>query len=148
MDATEDPDAVSKPFWDSSQLYMRTWLDDLAIWLPSQLSDYATLVAQGSLITSQGKVATYDLNHALACRSRLIHFYTFDNPSPSVPQFAFNANNATQPPIGGTGPQARSQSPPSAATSAPGTAPPSASVSAQTTLGTTHSAAAAHSGRI
>eukprot|EP00965_Chrysotila_dentata_P170846 5639214-Pleurochrysis_carterae.AAC.1 len=114
-----------------------TWLDDLAIWLPSQLSDYATLAEQGFVITSQGKVATYDLNHDLACRSRLIPLYTFDNPSSRVPQFTFNANNATQPPIGGTGLQARSQSQPSAATSAPGTAPPPASVSALTTLGTT-----------
>eukprot|EP00965_Chrysotila_dentata_P093178 3077844-Pleurochrysis_carterae.AAC.1 len=67
MNATEDPYAVSKQSWGSSQMYMRTWLDDLSIWLPSQLSDYATLVEQGFVITSQGKVATYDLNHAQAC---------------------------------------------------------------------------------
>eukprot|EP00965_Chrysotila_dentata_P055224 1832684-Pleurochrysis_carterae.AAC.1 len=71
MTETDDPDTVSKPSWDSSQLHMRTWLDDLAIWLPSQQSDYATLVEQGYVITSQGKVAVYDLDHALAIRSRL-----------------------------------------------------------------------------
>eukprot|EP00965_Chrysotila_dentata_P224639 6194302-Pleurochrysis_carterae.AAC.1 len=47
MNDAEDPDIVSKPAWDSSQLHMRTWLDELAFWLSTQLSDYATLVEHG-----------------------------------------------------------------------------------------------------
>eukprot|EP00965_Chrysotila_dentata_P082983 2737722-Pleurochrysis_carterae.AAC.1 len=68
MNDSEDPESVSKPPWDSSQLHMRTWLDDFALWLPTQYADYASLVEHGYVFTSQGKVATYDLDHALAIR--------------------------------------------------------------------------------
>eukprot|EP00965_Chrysotila_dentata_P049866 1653128-Pleurochrysis_carterae.AAC.1 len=68
-DASPDTDTVSTPNWDSSQLYMRAWLDDLAAWLPTKNSDFATLVEFGYVLTSQGKVATYDMNHAIYCRS-------------------------------------------------------------------------------
>eukprot|EP00965_Chrysotila_dentata_P084585 2791941-Pleurochrysis_carterae.AAC.1 len=93
MNDSEDPDSVSKPSWDSSQLHMRTWLDDLALWLPTQLSDYATLV-----------------EHAI--RDRLQPLYSFDDPSPRAPAFAFVAPSAAQAAAGtaGTaGPQTRSQ---------------------------------------
>eukprot|EP00965_Chrysotila_dentata_P182842 6038403-Pleurochrysis_carterae.AAC.1 len=89
MNDSEDPETVSKPSWDSSQLHMRTWLDDLALWLPTQSSDYATLVEHGCVLTSQGKVATFDLDHALAIRDRLLQVHSFDDPSPRVPTFAF-----------------------------------------------------------
>eukprot|EP00965_Chrysotila_dentata_P043150 1433211-Pleurochrysis_carterae.AAC.1 len=105
MNDSEDPDSVSKPSWDSSQLHMRTWLDDLALWLPTQLSDYATLVERGYVLTSQGKVATFDLDHALAIRDRLQPLYAFDNPSPLVPTFAFSSLSTTQAAAGAAGPQ-------------------------------------------
>eukprot|EP00965_Chrysotila_dentata_P196705 6177749-Pleurochrysis_carterae.AAC.1 len=101
MSISTDPDSVFIPSWDSSQLHMRTWLDDLAVWLPTQQSDFATLVEQGFIITSQGKVATYDMDHALACRSRLQTVYSFDNPSPRVPSFAFATATAPQPAASG-----------------------------------------------
>eukprot|EP00965_Chrysotila_dentata_P072494 2395283-Pleurochrysis_carterae.AAC.1 len=105
MNESEDPESVSKPSWDSSQLHMRTWLDDLALWLPTQCADYASLVEHGFVLTSQGKVATYDLDHALAIRDRLQQVYTFDDPSPRVPTFAFGVPSAAQAAAGTTGPQ-------------------------------------------
>eukprot|EP00965_Chrysotila_dentata_P225721 6194941-Pleurochrysis_carterae.AAC.1 len=81
-DASTDTDTVSTPSWDSSQLFMRAWLDDLAAWLPTKNADFATLVEFGYVLTSQGKVATYDMDHAIHCRSRLIKSYTYDDPSP------------------------------------------------------------------
>eukprot|EP00965_Chrysotila_dentata_P037809 1257201-Pleurochrysis_carterae.AAC.1 len=71
-DASTDTDTVSTPSWDSSQLFMRAWLDDLAAWLPTKNADFATLVEFGYVLTSQGKVATYDMDHAIHCRSRLV----------------------------------------------------------------------------
>eukprot|EP00965_Chrysotila_dentata_P063338 2099118-Pleurochrysis_carterae.AAC.1 len=106
---------------------MRTWLDDLAHWLPTQQSDYATLVEHGFIITSQGKVATYDLDHALAIRSRLQQLYTFDNPSPCVPNFGFGTAGAPQTGAGAIGPQTRSQAA-TGSSAAPAAAPPPTSV--------------------
>eukprot|EP00965_Chrysotila_dentata_P134984 4464773-Pleurochrysis_carterae.AAC.1 len=134
MNDSEDPDSVSKPSLDFSQLHMRTWLDDLALWLPTQLSDYATLVEHGYVLTSQGKVATYDLDHALAIRDRLQPFHSFDDPSPRTPTFAFVAPSAAQAAAGtaGTaGPQTSSQGP-AGTSGAPAATATSASVSLST----------------
>eukprot|EP00965_Chrysotila_dentata_P006093 199662-Pleurochrysis_carterae.AAC.2 len=67
---TPDTDTVSVPFWKSSQLYLRARLDDLAIWLPAQHAKYSPLVEFGYVLTSQGGVAAYNVDHALHCRSR------------------------------------------------------------------------------
>eukprot|EP00965_Chrysotila_dentata_P230549 6197834-Pleurochrysis_carterae.AAC.5 len=77
--------------------------------MSTQLLDYATLVEHGFVITSQGKIATYDLDHALAIRDRLQPLYTFDDPSPRVPQFAFVTAGTAQTTAGVPGPQTRSQ---------------------------------------
>eukprot|EP00965_Chrysotila_dentata_P168772 5573282-Pleurochrysis_carterae.AAC.13 len=37
---SQDTDTISPPFLDSSQRYLREWLDDLATWLPAQHSNY------------------------------------------------------------------------------------------------------------
>eukprot|EP00965_Chrysotila_dentata_P066716 2208655-Pleurochrysis_carterae.AAC.1 len=66
---SNDADTVSAPTWDSSQLYLRAWLDNIAAWLPSQHSNYAPLIEYGYVLTSQGSVAAYTLEHALPCRS-------------------------------------------------------------------------------
>eukprot|EP00965_Chrysotila_dentata_P158534 5236491-Pleurochrysis_carterae.AAC.1 len=105
MNESENPESASKPSWDSSQLHMRTWLDDLALWLPTQYADYASLVEHGFVLTSQGKVTTYDLDHALAIRDRLQQVYTSDDPSPRVPTFTFGTPSAAQAAAGTTGPQ-------------------------------------------
>eukprot|EP00965_Chrysotila_dentata_P048400 1605325-Pleurochrysis_carterae.AAC.1 len=56
-DASTDTDPVSQPSWDSSQLYLRPWLDDVAAWLPAQHSNYSPLIEFGYVLTSQGSVA-------------------------------------------------------------------------------------------
>eukprot|EP00965_Chrysotila_dentata_P001516 50106-Pleurochrysis_carterae.AAC.1 len=86
--SSNDADTVSAPTWDSSQLYLRAWLDDIAAWLPSQHSNYAPLIEYGYVLTSQGSVAAYTLEHALHCRSRLLIAHTYDSPSPRDPVFA------------------------------------------------------------
>eukprot|EP00965_Chrysotila_dentata_P029536 981961-Pleurochrysis_carterae.AAC.1 len=134
MNDSEDPDSVSKPSSDSSQLHMRTWLDDLALWLPTQLSDYATLVEHGYVLTSQGKVATFDLDHTLAIRDRLQPLRSFDDSSPRVPTFAFSTPSTTQAAAGTAGPQTRSQAL-SGASAAPAATAASASVSLSTVPG-------------
>eukprot|EP00965_Chrysotila_dentata_P064687 2144916-Pleurochrysis_carterae.AAC.1 len=52
-----DSNSVSLPSWDSSQLYLRQWLDDIAAWLPGQHSNYPPLIEYGYVLTSQGSVA-------------------------------------------------------------------------------------------
>eukprot|EP00965_Chrysotila_dentata_P102180 3373379-Pleurochrysis_carterae.AAC.1 len=131
MNDSEDSESVSKPSWDSSQLHMRTWLDDLALWLPTQSSDYATLVEHGYVLTSQGKVATHDLDHALAIRDRLQQVNTFDDPSPRVPTFTFCEPSTAQAAAGTAGPQTRSQAL-TGASAAPAATATSASVSVST----------------
>eukprot|EP00965_Chrysotila_dentata_P102778 3393193-Pleurochrysis_carterae.AAC.1 len=90
---TSDTETVSAPTWDSSQLYLRAWLDDIAAWLPSQHA-YSTFVEYGYVRTSQGSVAAYRLEHALHCRSRLLVAHTFDSPSPRNPVFASQGSTA------------------------------------------------------
>eukprot|EP00965_Chrysotila_dentata_P210684 6186034-Pleurochrysis_carterae.AAC.3 len=85
---TSDSDSVSAPSWDSSQLHLRSWLDDVAAWLLAQHSNYSPLIEYGYVLTSQGSVAAYNLDHALHCRSRLLLAHTFDSPSPRNPVFA------------------------------------------------------------
>eukprot|EP00965_Chrysotila_dentata_P125706 4155273-Pleurochrysis_carterae.AAC.1 len=82
-----DFDTVSPPSWDSSQLDFRAWLDDVAAWLPSQHSNYSPLIEYGYVLTSQGSVAAYNLDHALHCRSCLLVAHSFDAPSPRNPVF-------------------------------------------------------------
>eukprot|EP00965_Chrysotila_dentata_P134768 4457893-Pleurochrysis_carterae.AAC.1 len=82
---TSDPDTVSPPSWDSSQLHLRPWLDDVASWLPAQHSNYSPLIEYGYVLTSQGSVATFDMDHALYSRSRLLVAHSFDSPSPRNP---------------------------------------------------------------
>eukprot|EP00965_Chrysotila_dentata_P035345 1175887-Pleurochrysis_carterae.AAC.1 len=86
--ASTDTDPVSQPVWDSSQLHLRPWLDDVAAWLPAQHSNYAPLIEFGYVLTSQGSVAAFNLEHALHCRSRLLIAHSFDSPSPRNPIFA------------------------------------------------------------
>eukprot|EP00965_Chrysotila_dentata_P013632 451199-Pleurochrysis_carterae.AAC.1 len=83
-----ESDSVSAPSLDSSQLYLRAWLDDVAAWLPGQHSNYSPLVEYGYVLTSQGSVAACNMEHALHCRSRLLLPHTFDSPSPRNPVFA------------------------------------------------------------
>eukprot|EP00965_Chrysotila_dentata_P002105 69539-Pleurochrysis_carterae.AAC.1 len=82
-----DPSTVSKPFWDSSQLTERAWLDDLVAWVPSCNSLYATLIEQGYSLTPQGRVVVYSNDHAKAVIHRLHPTHTFDSPSPVAPTF-------------------------------------------------------------
>eukprot|EP00965_Chrysotila_dentata_P160592 5302013-Pleurochrysis_carterae.AAC.1 len=124
-----DSDSVPAPAWDSSQLHLRTWLDDIAAWLPAQHANYSPLIEYGYVLTSQGSVAAYNLDHALHCRSRLLVAHTFDSPSPRNPVFA--ALGPTAPPnLQATTRQTRSQA--QAAASTAGSAAPAtaASVSA------------------
>eukprot|EP00965_Chrysotila_dentata_P156888 5184073-Pleurochrysis_carterae.AAC.1 len=83
-----ESDSVSAPSWDSSQLHLRAWLDDVTTWLPAQHSNYAPLIEYGYVLTSQGSVAAYNMDHALHCRSRLLSAHTFDSPSPRNLVFA------------------------------------------------------------
>eukprot|EP00965_Chrysotila_dentata_P107149 3540648-Pleurochrysis_carterae.AAC.1 len=78
-----DSDTISPPTWDSSHL--RPWLDDIAAWLPAQHSKYSPLIEYGHVLTSQGSVAAFDMEHALHCRFRLLLAHTFDSPSPRNP---------------------------------------------------------------
>eukprot|EP00965_Chrysotila_dentata_P144787 4782254-Pleurochrysis_carterae.AAC.1 len=82
-----DPVSVSLPSWDSSQLNLRPWLDDVAAWLPAQHPNYSPLIEYGYVLTSQGSVAAANLEHALHCRSRLLLPHSFDAPSPRNPVF-------------------------------------------------------------
>eukprot|EP00965_Chrysotila_dentata_P041374 1372422-Pleurochrysis_carterae.AAC.1 len=59
-----ESDSVPQPSWDSSQLYLRPWLDDIAAWLPGQHSNYSPLIEYGCVLTSQGSVAAFDMDHA------------------------------------------------------------------------------------
>eukprot|EP00965_Chrysotila_dentata_P066666 2207230-Pleurochrysis_carterae.AAC.1 len=86
--ASTDTDSVSQPAWDSSQLHLRPWLDDVAAWLPAQHANYSPLIEFGYVLTSQGSVAAFNLEHALHCRSRLLIAHSFDSPSPRNPIFA------------------------------------------------------------
>eukprot|EP00965_Chrysotila_dentata_P159069 5254787-Pleurochrysis_carterae.AAC.1 len=120
---TPDPDSVSLPSWDSSQLHLRPWLDDIAAWLPAQHSNYSPIIEFGYVLTSQGSVAAYD---ALHCRSRLLVAHTFDNPSPRNPIFAAQGTTLPQN-LQATARQTRSQAQSAAASTATGTAAPAAS---------------------
>eukprot|EP00965_Chrysotila_dentata_P143074 4727900-Pleurochrysis_carterae.AAC.1 len=82
-----ESDSVQAPSWDSSQLQLRAWLDDVAAWLPAQHSNYSPLIEYGYVLTSQGSVAAFNMEHALHCRSRLLSAHTFDSPSPLNPVF-------------------------------------------------------------
>eukprot|EP00965_Chrysotila_dentata_P105166 3473174-Pleurochrysis_carterae.AAC.1 len=86
--STPDSDPASALSWDSLQLYLRAWLDDIAAWLPSPHSNYSPLAEYGYVLTSHGSVAAYNLDHAFHCRSRLLIAHTFDSPSPRDPMFA------------------------------------------------------------
>eukprot|EP00965_Chrysotila_dentata_P165398 5462145-Pleurochrysis_carterae.AAC.1 len=119
-----DTDSVSPLSWDSSQLHLRPWLDDIASWLPAQHSNYSPLIEYGYVLTSQGSVAafdyTFDIEHALHCRSRLLVAHTFDSPSPRNP--VFSAQGTSLPPnLQATTRQTRSQTaaPTAASTAAP-----------------------------
>eukprot|EP00965_Chrysotila_dentata_P256920 6212716-Pleurochrysis_carterae.AAC.3 len=85
---TSYSDSVSAPSWHSSQLHLRLWLDDVAAWLPAQHSKHSPLIEFEYVLTSQGNVAAYNLDHALHCRSRLLLAHIFDSPSPRNPVFA------------------------------------------------------------
>eukprot|EP00965_Chrysotila_dentata_P096348 3184169-Pleurochrysis_carterae.AAC.2 len=126
-----DIDTVSAPTWDSSQLYLRAWRDDIAAWLPSQHSNYSPLVEYGYVLTSQGSVAAYMLYPALHCRSRLLVAHTCDSPSPRNPVFASQGSTAPAN-LQSTTRQTRSQSQSApaqatAASAAPAAAPVSVS---------------------
>eukprot|EP00965_Chrysotila_dentata_P258969 6213412-Pleurochrysis_carterae.AAC.2 len=69
MPETINADADSdKPFWDSSQLTQRAWLDDLLPWLPTCNSSYASLIEDGYTLYAP---------------------YTLVAPSPVAPTFIF-----------------------------------------------------------
>eukprot|EP00965_Chrysotila_dentata_P067237 2225184-Pleurochrysis_carterae.AAC.3 len=91
---TTDTDSVSAPSWDSSQLHLRAWLDDVAAWLPAQHSNYSSPIEFGYVLTSQGSVAACNLEHALHCRSRLLSAHSFDSPSPRNPVFTMQGSIA------------------------------------------------------
>eukprot|EP00965_Chrysotila_dentata_P036561 1217018-Pleurochrysis_carterae.AAC.1 len=116
--------ASQPPIWDSSQLYLRAWLDDLANWLPAQHSNYAPLVEFGYVLTSRGSVTASSLDHALHCRSRLL--VAFENPLPCNPVFTTQGTQQTSR-------QTRSQT---QATSVPAAAGGTAAAPASATTGT------------
>eukprot|EP00965_Chrysotila_dentata_P088210 2912795-Pleurochrysis_carterae.AAC.1 len=102
MNDSEDPKTVSKPSWDSSQLHMRT------------------TCVRGSMTSLYGC-----LRNLLTTRHSLNTVYSFDDPSPRVPTFAFGGPSGVQAAAGTPGPQTRSQAlsgaiaaPPATATSA------------------------------
>eukprot|EP00965_Chrysotila_dentata_P183142 6048103-Pleurochrysis_carterae.AAC.1 len=123
---TPDPDSVSQPAWDSSQLHLRPWLDDIAAWLPAQHSNYSPIIEFGYVLTSQGSVAAFNLEHALYCRSRLLVAHSFDNPSPRNPIFAAQGTASSQN-LQATSRQTRSQAQSAAASTATSTGAPAAS---------------------
>eukprot|EP00965_Chrysotila_dentata_P006049 198358-Pleurochrysis_carterae.AAC.1 len=125
-----DSDSVSQPSWDSSQLYLRQWLDDIAAWLPGQHSNYPPLIEYGYVLTSQGSVAAFNMDHALYCRSRLLVAHSFDSPSPRNPIFA--ASGSTQPAnLQATSRQTRAQ----AQSTAAGTTAPASATSTVSSTG-------------
>eukprot|EP00965_Chrysotila_dentata_P154050 5091718-Pleurochrysis_carterae.AAC.1 len=123
---SSDPDSVSLPSWDSSQLHLRPWLDDIAAWLPAQHSNHSPIIEFGCVLTSQGSVAAFNLDHALHCRSRLLVAHTFDNPLPRNPIFVAQGTALPQN-LQATTRQTRSQAQTAATSTAAGTGAPAAS---------------------
>eukprot|EP00965_Chrysotila_dentata_P089067 2940975-Pleurochrysis_carterae.AAC.1 len=123
-----DPDSVSPPSWDSSQLHLRPWLDDIASWLPAQHSNYSPLIEYGYVLTSQGSVAAFDMEHALHCRSRLLIAHSFDSLSPRNPVFTVQGSSRPAN-LQATSRQTRSQ------TAAPAAAPTAAPAAATSVSG-------------
>eukprot|EP00965_Chrysotila_dentata_P212938 6187337-Pleurochrysis_carterae.AAC.1 len=48
--------SISQPSWDSSQISIRAWVDDLLAWIPTCEQSFAPLIEQGYVLTSHGRV--------------------------------------------------------------------------------------------
>ena len=74
---------IPTPSWNSTQLTMRIWLDDLIAWLPTKSPSYATLLEYGYVI-NHGKVAVADAAQALQIATGTDTVYSIEAPSPRL----------------------------------------------------------------
>jgi transposase InsO family protein len=74
---------IPTPSWNSTQLTMRIWLDDLIAWLPTKSPSYATLLEHGYVI-NHGKVAVADAAQALQIATGTDTVYSIEAPSPRL----------------------------------------------------------------
>eukprot|EP00965_Chrysotila_dentata_P087697 2895503-Pleurochrysis_carterae.AAC.1 len=102
MPATDGADETNseKPFWDSSQLTQRAWIDDLLPWIPTCNASYASLIEHGYTLSPQRRVVLHSYQHAQAVFSNLYTPYPLDAPSPITPVFNFAAAPTAAAPAG------------------------------------------------
>eukprot|EP00965_Chrysotila_dentata_P021247 703526-Pleurochrysis_carterae.AAC.1 len=64
----KEPSAVSnpQPSWDSSQISIRAWVDDVLAWIPTCDQSFAPLIEHGYVLTSHGRVVVTSKEHAIA----------------------------------------------------------------------------------
>eukprot|EP00965_Chrysotila_dentata_P121116 4005810-Pleurochrysis_carterae.AAC.1 len=48
--------SATQPSWDSSQISIRAWVDDVLAWTPTCDQSYAPLIEHGYVLTSHGRV--------------------------------------------------------------------------------------------
>eukprot|EP00965_Chrysotila_dentata_P194895 6176658-Pleurochrysis_carterae.AAC.1 len=68
--STKEPLTVStfQPSWDSSQISIRAWVNDVLAWAPTCDQYFARLIEQGYVLTSHGHVVA---TQQRACHCRL-----------------------------------------------------------------------------
>eukprot|EP00965_Chrysotila_dentata_P131919 4361270-Pleurochrysis_carterae.AAC.1 len=56
--SSKEPSSISttQPSWDSSQISIRAWVDDVLTWIPTCDQSFAPLIENGYVITSHGRV--------------------------------------------------------------------------------------------
>eukprot|EP00965_Chrysotila_dentata_P158205 5226611-Pleurochrysis_carterae.AAC.1 len=66
--SSKEPSSVSstQPSWDSSQISIRAWVDDVLTWIPTCDQSFAPLIENGYVITSHGRVVVASKEHAIA----------------------------------------------------------------------------------
>eukprot|EP00965_Chrysotila_dentata_P015946 527896-Pleurochrysis_carterae.AAC.1 len=87
--SAKDPVTVSitQPSWDSSQISICAWVDDLLAWIHTCDQFFAPLIEQGYVLTSHGRVVVASKEHAIAVYHRIYSPYPLHSPSPLKPTF-------------------------------------------------------------
>eukprot|EP00965_Chrysotila_dentata_P189352 6173273-Pleurochrysis_carterae.AAC.2 len=73
--------------WDSSQISIRAWVDDVLAWIPSCEQSFAPLIEHGYVLTSHGRVIVTSKEHAIAVYPRICTPYSLHSPSQLEPTF-------------------------------------------------------------
>eukprot|EP00965_Chrysotila_dentata_P245664 6206698-Pleurochrysis_carterae.AAC.3 len=86
---TKEHSTVSstQPSWDSSQISIRAWLDDVHAWIQTCDQSYAPLIEHGYVLPSHGRVVVASKDHATAVYHRIYTPYSLHSPSPLDPVF-------------------------------------------------------------